>query len=201
MITTTIIVGALLLSIGVFGLTRKTSKTPRCNIELLPAQMHGFNVRSRLHPLQWQQICQVVHREANQGRSYYLCQQCGESGLLQGFTHPVECHEVWKFNKLTRTQKLAGLLSLCPLCHKVKHMGLASSQGYGDRAFEHMRKNNGWTDMEAEIYMEEALAECKRRRGRPWKLDLTYLNQPKFSILNTEFTSDEAKNCDPSKVF
>ncbi len=202
MAITIIILALIFLAFMLYGLaTHSATASLKCSIELVPVQMHGFNVRSRLQPSQWQQVCKAVHAEANQGRSYYLCQQCGESGLLQGFSHPVECHEIWRFNRWTRTQKLAGLLSLCPMCHKVKHIGLARTQGFGDRAFEHMRKHNHWTDIQAEIYMDEALAECTRKRGSPWKLDLTYLNQAKFSCLNIRFTSDEANNCDQRKVF
>lgn len=96
MAITIIILALIFLALMLYGLaTHSATVNLKCSIELVPAQMHGFNVRSRLQASQWQQVCKVVHEEANQGRSYYLCQQCGESGLLQGFSHPVECHEIW----------------------------------------------------------------------------------------------------------
>lgn len=172
----------------------------RITIEMVPFEMHGYNVRSRLNDYQWKQICHVINKEANPSGNY-KCVVCGENGRLQGFNHPVECHEVWDYDSFHRTQRLVGILSLCPMCHKVKHIGLADKQGYGGRAKQHIAKHNKWTMATVDKYIRQAKKNVKRKSGKRWVLDLTYLNQDKFSFLNEKFTNDEARNCNNRKVY
>ena len=188
------------LSFLIRGLLQEDPQEGKITIEMVPYEMHGYNVRSRLNDYQWKQVCQVVNKEANPNGNY-KCVICGETGRLQGFTHPVECHEVWEYDSFHRTQKLIGILSLCPLCHKVKHIGLADKQGYGTRARQHMAKHNHWSKSQVQKHINSSKKTVKRRSGKRWKLDLTYLNQPKFAFLGETFTDDEARNCNNRKVY
>jgi hypothetical protein len=172
------------------------SGEPRINIEMIPFEAHGYNVRSRLSEVQWRDICKVIHRKNAKG-GQLVCQQCGENGLKQGFNHPVECHEIWNFNESKAVQKLTGMLTLCPLCHKAKHIGLADKMGYGDKTRKHMKKYNHWSTSKVEEYIELSKKIVSEKSGKPYKLDLTYLNRSDFSFLRTTFTTDESHKCNP----
>lgn len=178
---------------------KSSFKNPKINIELIPYEAHGFNVRSRLRKDQWERICKVIHRKT--AKSSLRCQQCGESGLTQGFSHPVECHEVWEFDENKKTQKLVGMVSICPLCHKAKHIGLADKMGYGEQVRKHMAKYNRWSREQVDNYVAHAKQLVKRRSGTNYNLDLTYLNKNEFNFLQTKFTNDEQGNCDTSVKF
>ncbi len=169
-----------------------TSQEHKLGIELVPFTMHGCNVRSRISADQWKKVCSVVHKKA---RNDHRCQICNRSGKSQGFTWPVECHEVWDFNEATGTQKLTGMQSICPMCHKVKHLGLATRQGYGEAALVHLAKVNGIDAACAEKLVAHAKTVVKQRSSQEWKLDLTYLNKNEFGFLMTKFTDDEAHKC------
>lgn len=189
----------IIIAIALFVVYAKYSKysefrNPKINIELIPFEAHGFNVRSRLTPTQWEKICKVIHRKTAKGS--LRCQQCGETGHRQGFKHPVECHEVWHFDDRRQMQKLIGLVSICPLCHKAKHIGLAKRMGYAEQAKQHMAKHNRWSNEKVEAYIAWTKAEVKKRSGKNYRLDLTYLNRKEFGFLQTHFTDDEQGNCD-----
>lgn len=196
--------GTLLIIIGLAALIIAFKKInsielpdkPKLQIELVPASMHGCNVRSRLSAMQWKYICNTTHDTPK----YQLktCSICGENGKAQGFPHALECHEQWEYDTSTRTQKLVNLLSICPLCHKVFHFGLSARTGYGDKAFNHLKKVNKWNDEKALAYIEEAKAKVKKQSKIDWELDLTFLNKSKYSYLKTKFTTTEKFNCNTS---
>lgn len=173
------------------------SFTPKLPIEFIPKSMHYCNVRSRLTATQWQYICTKTHDTPKY--MHKSCTICGGNGKAQGFKHSLECHEKWEYDTASQTQSLVGLLSICPMCHKVFHYGLAKKEGFGDQAFKHMKKINGWTEEQALQYIAESEAIVRRRSKINWKLDLTYLNKPKYSFLHTTFTTDEKSNCDKAK--
>lgn len=174
-------------------------KRYKLEIEMVPYTMHGANVRSRLDPEHWKQICKVVHRATNLNSTNGLrCQICGGSGKdqKQGFSHPVECHEIWTFSPETHIQSLKGMISLCPLCHKAKHYGLAVMQGYEDKVRAHLMKVNRLTPGQLDEQLAQATAVVKERSQHEWQLDLTYLNRRQFGFLMIDFTEDEKHKCD-----
>ncbi|MER3447896.1 MAG: HNH endonuclease [Nitrospiraceae bacterium] len=198
--------GGALLYFGIRGY-RKTSTSataptaaPKLGIELVPLAMQGYNVRSRISPEQWQQTASITHKRANRPRTTYRCEICHQSGKDQGFKHPVECHEVWDYDDETHIQKLTGLVSLCPLCHKAKHYGLAKKQGYESRVRAHMKQVNNWSESELNASIAQAFHQVKARSDEYWILDLTYLNTPHLK-LNATFTNDEQANCDKPIFF
>ena len=168
-------------------------KTMKLEIELVPKSMHGMNVRSRVTLPEWQQVCKVVHREANQDMH---CEICNESGLKQNFSHPVEVHEQWAFDSRTHVQKLVGMVSICPLCHKAKHYGLAQKQGFGEATRKQLMKVNGVISSELDDYIQHAFKTVRERGNHEWSLDLTYLNKNEFGRLNIDFTEFENDKCD-----
>ena len=103
----------------------------------------------------------------------HKCEIC--SG--KGYRHPVECHEKWHYNFETNVQKLIGLEALCPNCHKVKHIGLALSQGRGDRSIKHLMKVNGISENEAIAYIEQVFQDWEYKSQFNWILDISYLNE------------------------
>jgi hypothetical protein len=108
-------------------------------------------------------------RKESYAKAGYKCEICGESGLNQGFRHPVECHEIWSWDMENAVQTLEGLVSLCPLCHRAKHFGL---HGRG-QAVERMVCVNGISKEEAlDIIKAEGASHSVRSRVK-WNVDFT----------------------------
>lgn len=108
---------------------------PKLTVEIIPSKSWYNNVRSNVSEKKWDIIRKKCYKEAG-----YKCEICGDNGLNQGQQHRVECHEIWNYDNKTKIQKLVGFISLCPLCHKVKHFGLAQISGDGEIAFHQLMK-------------------------------------------------------------
>ena len=176
--------------------TGTTKQKGKIETEMIPFQMHGKNVRSRISSEQWQRVAKATHKYNFQQTGIKGCEVCESNGREQGFPHTLEAHEEWLFNYKTRTQRLTRIRSLCPLCHKSVHYGLAKSQGFEEAVYRHMMEVNGWSGRQVEDHVEEATDKVKELSKGSWKLDLTLLNEePYQSILQEEFTKDEARNC------
>jgi hypothetical protein len=135
----------------------------RLTIELVPATSWYRNVRALVDEPTWDRIRRKVYRRAG-----YRCELCGGRGPA----HPVECHEVWRYDDQARTQTLAGMVALCPACHQVKHLGLANVRGTSAEARAQLMRVNGWTPEQADAYIEQAFQLWERRSQWPWTLDL-----------------------------
>jgi len=83
---------------------------PKLEIELVPKTCWWSSVRSTLTQKEWDKLRFQSYEKAKN-----VCEICGKTGLEQGFKHKLECHEIWKYDDKTLTQKLLGLISLCPL--------------------------------------------------------------------------------------
>lgn len=145
-----------------------TKKAHRLSIELVPASCWMSNVRSAVTKAQWNKIRSEVASQA-----WDICQICGGVGPK----HPVECHEIWQYNEKTGVRKLTGMLSLCPDCHMVKHIGFAQIKGKYDVALKHFMKINKLKKREAEEYIDQAFATWRERSKLQWTLDLSLLKQ------------------------
>jgi hypothetical protein len=109
------------------------------------------------------------YRKKSYAKAGHKCEICGESGLNQGFKHPVECHEIWSWDIENSVQTLEGLISLCPLCHKAKHFGRNGMEQSIDR----MVYVNGITKEEAlDIIKAEDLSHSIRNKIK-WNVDFT----------------------------
>lgn len=170
----------------VYGLIPKPSNAI-IEADMVPFDMHGKNVRSRLTEHQWKRV-----RDLHSQLAGHRCEVCKQSGKQQGFRHATECHEIWVHEG--RVQRLAGLIALCPLCHKVKHLGFSESRGFGDRARQHMQHVNGWSEREVQAHFNHKRAQVKSLKGK-FNLDLTFLNHRRYGFLGMTFTDDELRNC------
>ena len=119
------IFGIVLIAYGLFS-KPKESLAGKILPDMIPWEMAGINVRSRLPDDEWNELALYAKR-----RQGFKCEVCGGHGKEQGFNHAVEAHEIWQHDHATRTQKLLGIVVLCPLCHKFKHIAFADSKGYG----------------------------------------------------------------------
>lgn len=146
-------------------------------VELIPTTCHFSNVRTTLKPSEWDTVRKISYELAGN-----KCEICGSNGLLQGAKHRVECHEIWDYDMTTKTQKLTGLISLCPNCHKCKHIGRALIMGIGDLCKKHLAKVNKWTKAQVESHLLWAFALNKERSKHKWKLDISILKLPPYNL-------------------
>ena len=136
------------------------------SIELVPMTAWFSNVRSILKEHEWRKIKRRIFLNAS-----YRCEICGGCGKKW----PVECHEIWEYNDNTKKQTLLGLTALCPACHEVKHIGLATKNGRREIATKHLCKVNGWSREQGVNYIEEQFIKWKERSRYDWQLDISYL--------------------------
>lgn len=142
----------------------------KLTIELVPRTAWFKNLRSLLTAPEWDYVRKKCYRKAN-----YCCEICGGAGP----NHPVECHEIWKWDTKSKTQILTGLIALCPSCHEVKHIGFASVRGRYYEAIEHMAKVNDCSWEDARTYAEECMELWESRSEIQWTLDTSYLDEYK----------------------
>ena len=137
-------------------------------IELVPRSSWGNNVRSMITAMEWDIVRHECYRRAG-----YECEICGGKGKK----HPVECHEIWKYNKKTHIQKLVGLIALCPNCHTVKHLGRAEAVGILWLVVKHLKKINNWSEEKVYNYIDEVKADYIKKSKVNWTVDLGNLNK------------------------
>ena len=152
-------------------------KNPKLTIELIPSTCHFSNVRTTITKAQWDKLRFHSYEKAN-----YVCEICGQTGIEQGYKHKLECHEIWKYNDKTHTQKLVGLISLCPLCHQVKHIGRAFAIGKQADVFQQLETVNQWTHKDVVEHVAKAFEKNKERSKHQWILDIKILNLPPYNI-------------------
>lgn len=160
--------------------------TLKLQIELVPSTCFWSNVRSNVKAGQWDKIRKVVYQKAN-----FLCEICGGVGTR----HPVECHEVWVYEEVTLTQRLNFFQSLCPLCHEVKHIGLAGIRGNGERAFNRLKEINQLDEATARQIKIVVFKQWKIRSLQEWKLDIEHLKEWNIDLkeLNEQLNSTRLK--------
>ena len=149
---------------------------PKLTIELVPTTCWFSNVRTLLPKKSWDKLRKESYAKANN-----KCEICGDHGKKQGSRHFVECHEIWDYNQKNRTQKLTGLISLCPRCHMVKHFGRTTVIGKQAIAMSHMEKVNKWNHKQVVKYLAEVFTLHNERSKFKWKLDIEILHE-KFDI-------------------
>jgi hypothetical protein len=153
------------------------SKAPKLSVELIPTTCHYSNVRTTVTKKEWDMIRFMSYEKANN-----KCEICGESGKDQGYKHNVECHEIWDYNDETHVQKLIGLISLCPICHQVKHIGRAIAMGKHQDAYNQLAKVNKWTPKEVELHILASFELHKERSKHEWTLDLSILLKEPYNL-------------------
>jgi hypothetical protein len=154
-----------------------STNKPKLTVELIPKTCWWSSVRTMVTKKEWDKIRYIAYENAN-----HKCKICKEIGKDQGFRHNLECHEIWEYNEKTYTQKLIGLIALCPLCHQVKHIGRALAMGRGTKTYDHMAKVNKWTLSDIQQHIDEAFLEYNLRSKHEWGLDITLLTNEPYSI-------------------
>lgn len=139
----------------------------RLSLELVPSTCWYSNVRSNVTADTWNRLqTHCFHAAKNR------CEICGGVGPA----HPVECHEIWAYDDARHIQHLAGLASLCPACHQVKHMGRSLQTGQGIASLQHLARVNRVPVAEAVAIVKEALLRCQERSRHDWILDVRILS-------------------------
>lgn len=148
-------------------------KNLKLQIELVPRSCFFSNIRSVLKKSQWDKIRNGIYSNAS-----YRCQICGG----QGTKHPVECHEVWIYEDETLIQRLEHFQAICPLCHEVKHLGLAGIRGNYVRATNRFIEVNEIDEDTANYIIEAVFKQWRIRSKQKWKFDIERLNEFEIDI-------------------
>ena len=155
------------LSMSAKAIKNARPKKYKLKLELIPAACWGKNLRMLLSQDEWDVIRRVVYQRAN-----YLCQVCNGHGEH----HPVEAHEVWRYNKRKKLQTLVRIIALCPECHMVAHAGRTIHMG--DMTIEEVRKRlskvNKWSRKQV-IEHERIMIDRYHKRSEieDWEIDIS----------------------------
>ncbi len=137
----------------------------KLNFELVPDGCWRSNLRTILSNEQWEFLKKYAREKAN-GK----CCICGKK------TSVLHAHERWSYDEENAVQKLEDIISVCPDCHSVIHIGYTQIKGDEERAEKHFMKINECSYAEYRKALGEANDVHKRRNKiDEWKLDLTYL--------------------------
>lgn len=143
----------------------------KLTIELVPKTSWYTNVRSNVSKSEWDTIRNICY-----DRAKHICEVCGDTGKSQGYKHNVECHEIWNYDDVNKIQTLTGLISLCPICHKCKHPGLAQINGELNIVINQIMKVNNITKYDAAKLLDEAFTLWRERSKHNWTLDISIIN-------------------------
>ena len=154
-----------------------SNKKPKLLVELIPTTCHYSNARTIVKKEEWDKIRFISYEAAG-----HKCEICGDTGKNQGYKHNVECHEIWEYDDENKIQKLIGLISLCPTCHQVKHIGRAIAIGKHQEAYNQLAKVNKWTAKQVEQHILESFEIHKERSKYQWDLDLSILTEEPYKI-------------------
>jgi hypothetical protein len=146
-----------------------TSKLP---LMLVPTSLHGERLSSNdgkyIPVYLWKRITRYVYQQAN-----YQCEVCGGVGEKW----PVEAHEQYEYDDTKKIQRLASVIALCPLCHRIAHYwqtAKSASPRYIQRMIEHLRDINGWSDQQCLQYIIQETRICERRcHGQGYTVDFS----------------------------
>jgi len=143
-------------------------KNIKLTVELVPESQWGTNLRQVLSKKDWSTLRKQSYKAAE-----HKCEVCGGVGPRW----PVECHEIWHYDDNNKIQRLDGLISLCPPCHQVKHMGRSFAIGRGPETLAHLMKVNEWKVDAAESYIQGVFETWRERSKHNWALDLAWIDQ------------------------
>ena len=152
-------------------------------VDLVPKSCWFTNVRYCVNSDDWNIIRKQVY-----SRTRYTCECC----LINCFQEkiPIEAHERWEYDYLTRTQKLVRLVGLCKPCHQVTHFGFAISNGKEVEAFEHFKKVRNFSTEQAKEHIDIAYAIWNERNQYEWDLDLSLIISNGFEVVKPVYKSD-----------
>jgi hypothetical protein len=85
----------------------------KLRIEMIPLSSWGQSAYRFVSKSEWAKIREKTHQ-----RNGYKCEICGSNAKLN-------CHEEWHFKDSIVVQHLAGMRTLCDMCHRVTHFARA----------------------------------------------------------------------------
>jgi len=153
------------------------SNEPLLTVELIPTTCFFSNVRTNVKPKDWDKIRFISYAAAGN-----KCEICKSTGKKQGFKHNIECHEIWEYDDVNHIQKLIGLISLCPRCHLVKHIGRAIAIGKERECIRQLALINGWGKDLIENHISEAYVTHRERSEHEWTLDISILSEAPYEL-------------------
>lgn len=140
-------------------------KAFKLEIELVPETCWYSNLRTALGQELWDVIRKKAYIDAG-----FRCAICKIKAQLH-------CHEIWDYNIKTKIQALKGFTALCPLCHHVKHIGLArilAEEGKldFDNVLAHFCKVNRCKLSDFRAHEKKAFRQWKLMSAFKWTTDL-----------------------------
>lgn len=133
--------------------------------DMLPCSTWEQNVRHLLGGEAWDKMRRHAYKAAG-----YRCEVCGTKGKL-------EAHERFELINETGVQRLEAIESLCPLCHKAKHLGIARRLGMLEDVKRHMLRINRWTPRQLEAAIADAYETWEQRAHWDWTVDLDFVHR------------------------
>ena len=138
--------------------------TLKLEIDAVPSTSWGISLRNKMPRSQWDKLRKQVHE-----RNGSKCQICGSPEKLH-------CHELWEFNDKSGVQKLAGLGTICNMCHHVTHFGRSTqlaAEGHLNiqAVIAHFLEVNGCDTETFSNHLDKARTIWEKRSQRKWRVD------------------------------
>jgi hypothetical protein len=148
-------------------------------VDLIPSTSWFSNVRSCIHPRDWDRVRHHIYERAN-----YTCECCGINTKEDTRNGGIEAHERWYYDEEYSIQKLMRIIALCHQCHQSTHMGLAGMMGKQEEAMNHLKTVCNFTEEQANEHKIEAAELWRKRNKTEWKLDISLITDNGIQTIN-----------------
>lgn len=175
-------------------------KEIKLTIDLLPRGAWGNDFSKTLSQKDWNTLRYYCYK-----RFFHSCAICGVKD------EELDAHEVWRFDKPTKTQTLIDIVALCPKCHGVKHMRNTERIGFGENAKRHFLKINNCDQMVfVNHYIEQQLRFEELNEVLRWEVvaDLGKfggkgidIKQRILPLINNPYTNIDWANAKQKELF
>jgi hypothetical protein len=137
-------------------------------IDLLPSTMWGKSLAqlSRTKCSGFRSTWDTI-RKRELERASHKCELCGAAESLL-------CHEKWRYETETQTQRLVGYEIACRSCNLILHPGRSGADGLIDQTISHFCNVTGLTKKELDKAIVEAYSDWAERSKHDWHIDVTY---------------------------
>ncbi len=138
----------------------------KLEIELVPSPCWYSNMRNAMPRSKWDKLRKGIYLQYE-----HRC------GICRVSPQQIQCHELWKYDDENHIQILEGFIALCPICHHVKHIGMAdvlASEGKLDynAVVAHFCKVNECSEEDFEQAKKQAFDQWRERSKHLWITDL-----------------------------
>ena len=154
-------------------------------IDMIPSTCWFTNVRSCIHPSDWDRVRNHVYERAS-----YTCECCNINTKEKTENGGLEAHERWEYDDIEKTQILRRIIALCHQCHQSTHMGLAGILGKSGEAETHLQKVRGFTTNELKLHKNTTSSLWRYRSGFSWRLDISIISQNGIRIIKNIKTEE-----------